>query len=103
MHLPKRCGRFWLVPRRHAACCYYRTFLFSVAAGTALTDEVSLQPRRYVIYYVYTLAAGLRHAILASDKRRLFFGIYDYYAEKTIRRNNYRDFTLIWNLANIVR
>lgn len=37
MHLPKRCGRFWLVPRRHAACCYYRTFLFNVAARTSYT------------------------------------------------------------------
>lgn len=28
MHLPKRCGRFCLVLRRHAACRYYSAFLF---------------------------------------------------------------------------
>lgn len=38
MHLPKRCGRFWLVLRRHAARRYYGAFLFSDCYRSSLTE-----------------------------------------------------------------
>ena len=42
MHLPKRCGRFWLVLRRHAACRYYSAFLFSDCYRSSLFQNSSV-------------------------------------------------------------
>lgn len=72
MHLPKRCGRFCLVLRRHAACRYYSAFLF-------FTHCYPSRPPKILMLFVrnnrgiYFRCGRFREMQRGKEKRKDFF------------------------------